>query len=261
MASVGRVAANSALQGVIDTALTTGLAAAHSFAPDELEYYLCSLELYNADNERKGLLSFSVMPTDIMENRTAIATIVKTQYGVIETFTNGFVPRDISIRGTFGKRFRMVQAKKPPGKSMVNFFDNVGFVDKVFDQWLDFNMFGSEISVPTIHSGYGLTKLLKRMVEASFELDASGRPYILVFTNHALNTSYAVEVLQDSYSMNMDSNMIWQYSLEMKAIAPGTAVTTPKRGAFIAQQGINAAASAVGDLLKDVTKQAIKDIF
>lgn len=259
MASVLNTATNATVRGLIDTALTVGRSAAHSFAPDEIEYYLCSLELFTSDKERVGFLSFSVMPTDIMENKTSITSITKTQYGVVDTFTNGFIPRDISIRGTFGKKFRVVNIMRPDGFSSANFFNNAGILEKGYDLWESVRVLKN--TIPSIHSGYGLTKILKRMVERSYELDDSGRPHLLLFTNHALNTSYVVEVLQDSYSMSQDQNTIWQYSLEMKAIAPASAIIDTKKIGFIVREGVNAAATAVASLLKDTAKQLVRNIF
>jgi hypothetical protein len=61
--------------------------------------------------------------------------------------------------------------------------------------------------------------------------------------------------------MSQDQNTIWQYSLEMKAIAPASAVIDMKKIGFIIREGANAAATAIGSLLKDTAKQLVRNIF
>lgn len=227
---------------------TVGRAGLHALAPDNFEYYLCSLELLDSAGNTKGFLSFVVMPNNYLESRTQIATVTKTQSGVSTLFNSSFVPRDISIQGTFGRKLRLLigskEVKDKDDKS-VPFFN--GQFAKVA---------GQEILVK---SGYGLTKMLQKMVDMSFKLDDNGLPHIMLFSNYSLNTNYVVEILQDSYSQSIENNMLWFYSLEMKAVAPQSAVqrseTYSKKLELLTQVASGAIAKGIGNLLTAVTRK------
>ena len=94
------------------------------------------------------------------------------------------------------------------------------------------------------------------MVEASTKLDDQGNPCILIFNNYALNTHYVVEVMQDSYSQSIENNMLWYYSLEMKAVAPASAVKSQKEqnAKFLTTVASGAIAKGIGNILKDVSR-------
>lgn len=230
---------NSLLGGI----QTMGNAAVHAMAPDNFEYYLCSLELLNSVGETKGFLSFVVMPNNITESRSNIATITKTNRGVATLFSSTFVPRDISINGTFGRKLRLLLGmKETENVSAIPFFGgNLGF-----------DMLGGDVLVKT---GYGLTRMLQKMVAASNELDDKGNPCVLLFNNYALNTHYVVEVMQDNYTQSTENAMIWFYSLEMKAVAPGEAVRSNslQTGKFLASVGSQAIANSIQDILTSAT--------
>lgn len=118
---------------------------------------------------------------------------------------------------------------------------------------LGFSVLDSDVLVKT---GYGLTKMLQRMVEASTKLDDQGNPCILLFSNYALNTSYVVEVMQDSYSQSVENNMLWYYSLEMKAVAPASAIRNQaeSNSKFLTTVASGAIAKGIGGILKDVSR-------
>lgn len=101
----------------------------------------------------------------------------------------------------------MVGVKQPDDVSKIPFFGN--------------NLSRNNTLIKT---GYGLTRLLKMMITKSRELDDKNNPCILLFNNYAFNTHYVVEVMQSSFSQNIENNMLWYYNLEMKAVAPASAV-------------------------------------
>lgn len=238
---------SSVVENVREALVTIGKAGLHVLAPDNFEYYMCSLELLDSKLNTKGFLSFVIMPNNIMENKAQIASITKTNKGISTLFNSTFVPRDISIQGTFGRKFRLLLGmKEPENVSAIPFFGgNMGF--KVMD---------GDVLVKT---GYGLTKMLKGMVDASSELDDDGKPCLLLFNNYALNTHYVVEVMQSSYSQSVENNMLWYYSLEMKAIAPADAVKTQKErnAQFLKTVASGAIAKGIGDILKDVSRATL----
>lgn len=226
---------------------TVGHAALHSIAPDNFEYYLCSLELLDSSGNTKAFLSFVVMPNNYLESRSSIATITKTQSGVTTLFNSTFEPRDISIQGTFGRKLRLLLGMKEiedKDDKSVPFFN--GQFGKVA---------GQEVMVKT---GYGLTKMLQKMVSSNYKLDGDGMPHILLFSNYSLNTNYVVEVLQDSYSQGVENNMLWFYSLEMRAVAPQSAIQRgedySKTSEFLTKVASGAIAKGIGNILNSVTR-------
>lgn len=248
---LGRVAGTS-LNSVVENARgviqKVGKAGLHTLAPDNFEYYMCSLELLDSLGETKGFMTFPIMPNSIMENKTQIATLTKTNRGVVMTYNNSFVMRDISIQGTFGRRFRTIVGAKEVKNGVAKF--------PILGGNLGFNFMSGGVMIKT---GYGLTKMLKNMIEASTELDINKKPCILIFNNYALNTQYVVEVLQSSFSQSVENNMLWYYSLEMKAIAPASAVKVQKRNnSLLRNVASNAIASGIGNVLMDVKRSASK---
>lgn len=238
---------NSILEQARSTVYTVGKAALHSIAPDNFEYYLCSLELLDSIGNTKGFLSFVVMPNNYMESRTQIATVTKTQSGVNTLFNSTFVPRDISIQGTFGRKLRLLLGMK---EVKDEYDKSIPFFNGAWGK-----IAGQEVLVKT---GYGLTKMLQKMISTAYTLDEEGGPHILLFSNYSLNTNYVVEVLQDNYSQSVENNMLWFYSLEMKAVAPQSAIQRgedfKKINQMITTVLSGAIAQSIGNILKTVTR-------
>lgn len=246
----GRIAGNtvnSVVENTREAVMTFGKAALHTLAPDNFEYYMCSLELLDSYGYSKGFIYFAVMPDNILENRTQIATITKTNKGVSTLFNDTFVPRDISIQGTFGRKFRLLLGMKES--------ENVSSIP-YFSGNLGINVLENDTLIKT---GYGLTKMLKNMIESSTKLDDMGNPCVLIFNNYALNTHYVVEVMQDSYSQSVENNMIWYYSLEMKAVAPADAVKRKenKNVKFLTSVASNSIAKSISNILKDISRSSL----
>lgn len=244
----GRIA-GSTLNSVVENARsaisTIGRGALHSLAPDNFEYYMCSLELLDGSGNTKGFMTFTIMPNNITETKTQIASITKTNKGISTLFNSTFVPRDISIQGTFGRKFRLLLGmKEAENVSKIPFFGgNLGF------SFLD-----NDVLVKT---GYGLTKMLKSMIDKSFELDDNKKPCILIFNNYALNTHYVVEVMQSAFSQSIENNMLWYYNLEMKAVAPASAVKRQDQDSdkkFLGVVASNAIAKGINKILNDISR-------
>lgn len=248
--NVEKSSVNSIRENVISVVDTLGRAALHAMAPDNFEYYMCSLELLDSSKSTKGFMTFAVMPNNILETKTEIATINKTNRGVVTTFNSSFVPRDISIQGTFGRKLRLIIGAKEPSNGDKTWFGNL-----MSSGNLGFNMMGGGVLVKT---GYGLTKMLKKIVDTAYTLDENGKPHTLIWTNYALNTSYVVEILQSSYSQTYENNMLWYYNLEMKAVAPASAIKTENFGGFMKGVAANSIGNAIKNLLGDVTRSALQ---
>lgn len=205
MSKFGQTTLNGAVQTARSTLVELGRSAVHAIIPDEYEYYLCSLELLNGSGERKGFISFVVMPDQIVESHTPIQTIVKTHSGIVTTFNPSFSPIDISISGTFGKKFRLVTGVSDPYKTRGG-------------GGLDLSL-GSVLPNIGIKSGYGLIKVLEHILKMSEKVDNQGKPYFVIFNNYAFNTHYVVNIINYGFQQSYEQNMIWHYNIAMKAVA------------------------------------------
>ena len=219
--------ANNIISQTLNAALTIGKAAVHAGMPDDYEYYLCSLTLYNYKMEKVGFLSFTVMPDNIVESNTPIQNIVKTHAGMVTVFNPTFAPIDITMSGTFGRKFRLLSDYKDPmqGKS--------GFFGLNFGKILGVTM--------GIKSGYGMVKILEHILKTSNKLDENRKPYFLIFDNYSFNTSYIVTATNFSFQQSTEMNMIWHYNVSLRAT--GIKPTSAK--------------SEMGNLLKKVASSAI----
>jgi hypothetical protein len=248
---IGGSSLTSVYQNTLSVVSTMGKAALHALVPDDFEYYMCALELIDSQGNTRAYMNFPVMPNNIMENKTQIATITKTNNGVVTQFNSSFNPRDISIQGTFGRKLRLVSGTYAPedDRGISLFSVGVPAIDMFTAQKVD------------VRTGYGLVKILQKIVQRSQQLDFYYKPYVLVFYNYALNTHYIVEVMQDSYSQSMENNCLWYYSLEMKAVAPADLVRNNEDHAttvaFLQKVGSQAIASSAQNILQDVNRATL----
>lgn len=201
------------LNDAIGAAEKLGMAGLHALAPDNYEYYMCSLELLDVYKNREGFLTFPVMPNSVSESRAPIQTQTKTKNGIVTIFNDSFAPINISINGTFGRKLRLVSGVVEPSGSKWQQFLN-GTVGNA--SWLPTN----------VKTGYGLMKLMEKILDKANETDANGNPYILIYNNYSFNSSYVVDVVNRSFNQGVENNMIWYYSVQLKAVAPSTAIRT-----------------------------------
>lgn len=232
-------------QQLIDTALNVGKAAIHAAMPDDFEYYLCSLELVNHKDERKGFLSFSVMPEQISESYTPIQTMIKTHNAVVTLFNDSFAPVDINIAGTFGRKIRLLLNYKDP------------WIQTGGRQFLALN-FGKVAGVDVgVKTGYGMTKVLQHILNVSSKTEAeSGKPYYLKFYNYALNTAYLVDVVNYTVNQSMGSNMIWNYQMTLRAVAPLSSFSNigNKMKNLLPEVAANSVANGVTNIVNGMTR-------
>ena len=73
---------------------------------------------------------------------------------------------------------------------------------------------------PIIKTGFGSIKVLQKLLENSKTLDQKGKPVRLYFYNFAFSENYVVEVMDKVFSQSKESNMIWNYNVSLKAVAP-----------------------------------------
>lgn len=231
--------------------LKVGKAGLHSIAPDNFEYYMCSFELLDSSGETKAFMMFPIMPNSIVQSKPIIASITKTNKGIATLFNSTFVPIDISIQGTFGRKFKILSGSKEIEDSVSKskfFAGNIGI------------KFGNDSLI--VKTGYGMMKMMEKIIDESTKLDENSNPCILIFNNYAFNTHYIVEVMQSSFSQNIENNVLWYYNLEMKAVAPAEAVKKieSENQKFIGSVASKAVVDSLGGLLKNITKMDKKII-
>lgn len=238
--------ASSIYSNRVDAAISIGESALHTMSPDNYEYYMCSLELIDCQMNQIGFISFVVMPNNISESVSPIQTQVKTKGGLVTLFNDTFAPVNISIQGTFGRRFRLVTGVVNPA-------------DERQSGWGKFSNgnLGKVYGIETAYlSGYGLTKVMKYILERTTKLDSNGKPYVLIFNNYAFNTSYVVDVVNSTFSQSTDTNMLWYYDIQLKGIAPGESVRSAKtrNAQLLKTVASNAIAKGLSNIVKDVKR-------
>ena len=175
-------------------------------APDNFEYYNCALELTDYDGNTVAYLSFDIMPNNIVIQKQPIVSIVKT---ITDTYTitnDSFNPFSISIQGTFGRKLRLLTTSKDINES------------KGFSKMLNGNIgvfFDSDILVKT---GYGVIKMMQKIIEKSNSFNDRNDYHYLIFHNYAFNTHNVVKVNSFDFNISTENNFMWFYSLNMTAI-------------------------------------------
>ena len=192
-----------------------GKIALNALFPNEFEVYILALELVNGNGEVEEYFVFPINPSNLVETDRRITNIKKTLGGVSILGTTNYVPQDISLQGTFGKKFKFLV-----GSDIINFAGlSFSFKKNRFKTSFNSNLSQRELS-SQIKTGYGCYKVLQAVCSKSEKLDDNGKPYTLYFYNLALGSSYMVKVVDLTSSMSETENMLWKYNLSLKAVAP-----------------------------------------
>lgn len=190
--------------------------------PKEFELYMCGLELVDQNFKTIQYFMFPVMPTTMDETQTFGTNVKKTLGGVTVLNTSTFIPRDVTLAGTFGRKFRVVLGDDY--QDLISSFKTqegavtLGSVGKglatIFDS--------------RIKTGYGCIKILEEIVNSANKINNGKSPH-LILHNPALGNSYLIKPMSLKLSTSQETNMIWSYSLLMKAIAPIEALYSDER--------------------------------
>jgi hypothetical protein len=186
---------------------TLGRPVAHLLFPNDIDYYFVALELVDSKDRTVRYFAFPINPKNIYFNDTEATKVQRTFGGVTTIKTTTFDPKNYTIRGDFGRNFKVIVGGKPFSFSALNFdldFKNLR---------VEF----AELSVE-VKSGYGATKILERIIKQAKELDQYGNPHRMYLYNTSLNHQYIVEPVDFNFDMNVQNNMIWNYNLRLNAI-------------------------------------------
>jgi hypothetical protein len=194
---------NSEFSKYYKLALELGKGGINSLFPRDFELYICSLELTKITEEKEkttDFFVFPIMPNQIVERVDTLINIKKSNAAITTLINTTFVPTTITLNGNFGRDFKFIVGKS-----------------EIFNNPLHYK--GKRLPI-AIKTGFGCVKILEDFVTKSRMLDKENNPYCLYFYNPALGNSYVVEPVSFEQRQDMGSNMIWNYNLVLKSIAP-----------------------------------------
>lgn len=186
--------------------------------PNDFEAYIMSLELVDADGNTVDFFVFPIMPNSIAITNTSLTNIKKTAGGITTLDTITFIPIDFAIQGNFGRQFKFLVGRSDVSASAINFNARSFYLNADADSaatQIKKAVFNSQIK-----TGYGCIKILESIIKKSRSIDAQGRPYSLYFYNPSFGDAYLIKVPTFTFNQSKEENMIWNYSLQIKAIAP-----------------------------------------
>lgn len=198
--------------------LRTSQTLLNSKFPDEFELYMCSLELVSTKTGKTlSYFIFPIMPSSIDFTQQTLTNVMNTLGGVSVLSTTNFVPFDISLLGNFGRGFRVSLGNS--FSEITSIVSNLNTIPKLSQLKETFD--------PKLKSGYGYCKILESIINESQNIDDDGQR-ILYFYNPSFNQKFVVEPVSLNYKQDLGSNMVWNYSLVIKAVAPLSLVSTFK---------------------------------
>ena len=188
--------------------------------PDEFELYTIALEVIDSTtNLTVRYFIFPVMPSNMDESTTFLHNIKKTLGGVVALSSPNFNPVDISLSGNFGRKFKVLL-----GEDYIDFVNSWKGDSNLKSQRV-FNEVGiknglKELFDEKIKTGYGCCKVLEEIIKMSNEVNSEGKPYLLILHNPSIGNSYVIKPVSLKFTQSQERNMIWDYSLQLKAVAP-----------------------------------------
>lgn len=174
-----------------------GKVIAHNKYPNDFELYTIALELvYLNTDESIVYFVFPILPSSIDINFRNRNSVVTTQGGVAVLRSPVTTPSPITMQGNFGRSLKYLigNTYRDIVSGIVSFKD----VIKGFDK--------------NIKTGYGCIKILEDLVNQSQLIDKKG-PRGLILYNFTFNQKVYIQVTDFKVTMDMQNNMIWNYSL------------------------------------------------
>ncbi len=226
-----------------------GKGALSALYPNDFPYFFIAFELVDSQNNSIDYFAFPVLPDEIRETHTEITTVRKTIGGVYTTKNSSFNPRQISIKGTFGRSFKILL-----GGQQVEF---AGFNLSIKNGKFNINPPNFlENPVPQFSSfaknGYGCIKVLEAIKEKSKKLDSYQKPMSLYLYNPILGGNYQVEFNSFSHTQDKDNyNMIPMYNIQLTASASLDSILSGKANIKSALKNLT-----VGELQKGANRLA-----
>lgn len=240
----------------ISLAQQLGMQTLSSVYPYDFEWYMCALELTDSKDQTIDYLAFPIQPDSIQKSEPTRNNIKKSMAGVTVLSNDAYIPQDITIRGSFGRQFKLLlNVKEIKGKNSQ--YSTVNGVYSLYQK-----AGASAINYPSFNvaakNGYGIIKILQAIVNKSVGLDDEGKPFKLYFYNMALGESYLVAIPPSGaqFSQDVSKNMVWSYSITMKTLAPLDAVREEQEGSLRKELSATAVAAGVS-----MVAQGVNDIM
>lgn len=180
--------------------------------PDEFEVYMCALELVDKDFKTIEYFIFPILPNSLTESQNEITSVKKTAGGITVLSNPQFIPVDITLNGTFGRSFKFLVGSNY--KDLLGTFQENG---KVTLGSIYRGLKKPELD-KSIKTGYGCIKLLESIVKQAKSSGSDSTS--LIFYNLAFGNHYLVKVQNLTTTQSVESNMMWNYTLQMKGVAP-----------------------------------------
>lgn len=197
-----------------------GKATLSAIFPNDFEIYLMALELTDSKGNTIDYLTFPIMPDSISKTELKRTNVKKTSNGITVLTSSSNTPSEVTLKGNFGRNFKIILSPKLPETQGVAFSVSSGKFD------LSDVKSGLSFTTPSfsagIKTGYGASKILQAILSKSNGVDSEGKPFRLYLYNMALGESYLVTVPPSgfSFSQNKEKNMIWEYSITLTILAP-----------------------------------------
>jgi hypothetical protein len=200
---------NELVQGI-------GRAVMHQMYPNDFEYYMIALELVNGSGDTIDYFAFPVLPSSISKSETKRINIKKSYKSTLILTSTAYTPQDISIRGNFGRGFKILLGAKDILNGLALSVSTKSGIYEL-NQTAPIPQFSQFIK-----TGYGAIKILQSIIHKSDGSDSNG-PYRLYLYNFALGESYLVVTPAKGLTLEQNDsnmNMIWNYTLNLTTIAP-----------------------------------------
>lgn len=207
---------------VTQMAQSVGRSVLHQMYPKDFEYYMIALELVDGTGDTIDYFAFPVLPSAITKSENKRINIKKAFKSTLILTSTAYTPQDISIRGNFGRGFKILIGTKEVLSGMAfNSSTKAGVFELT-------QLVNRSLISPTnqfsqfVKTGYGATKLLQSIIHKSDGSDQNG-PYRLYLYNFALGESYLVVAPSKALTLEQNDsnmNMIWNYTLNLTIVAP-----------------------------------------
>jgi hypothetical protein len=200
-----------------------GRAAIHTLFPKDFEYFMFALELTDYDGATIDYFTWPIMPSSISKNENNRINVKKTYAGVTVINSKSFTPSELTIKGSFGRSFKiLIEAGTPSIFKAFQFSRQNGVWDtsdldqsKLKEESRNYN--------PVVKTGYGCIQILKSIINKSAGCDDKGRPFKLYAYNLSMGESYLVAPSPNPLVITLNDsnqNMIPNYTLNLITLAP-----------------------------------------
>ncbi len=160
----------------VDALTSLGGASLNALYPKDFSWSMLALELVDSQQNTVDYFMWPILPDEIVETDVTLTNVRKTMTGVNVQKNQTFNPKNITLRGDFGRNFKLLLGGNQVifagfglstqsgqfSASSPNFFQN---------QPVQFSTIAK--------TGYGCVKLLESMKEKSKQLDGNGKPFSL----------------------------------------------------------------------------------